>query len=165
MTGPTRTIKTQTPPQTSKRPTTKPPKKVWIRKNRGQHKDSYLGKPTAQTRAPPRKREDEDGKIEGGSETKKCRRVSGESTSDFKETQNPQATKNANNDSPPNEPPRSILKDVTNQDIGGCDIQKQEIHEAIEIPLTHHELYKQIGIDPLRGVLLYGPLGTNKTML
>jgi AAA+ superfamily predicted ATPase len=31
--------------------------------------------------------------------------------------------------------------------------------------LTHHELYKQIGIDPPRGVLLYGPPGTGKTML
>lgn len=31
--------------------------------------------------------------------------------------------------------------------------------------MTHHELYKQIGIDPPRGVLLYGPPGTGKTML
>lgn len=53
----------------------------------------------------------------------------------------------------------------SNQDIGGCDIQKQEIREAVELPLTHHELYKQIGIDPPRGVLLYGPPGTGKTML
>jgi len=35
----------------------------------------------------------------------------------------------------------------------------------VELPLTHHELYKQIGIDPPRGVLLYGPPGTGKTML
>jgi ATP-dependent 26S proteasome regulatory subunit len=34
------------------------------------------------------------------------------------------------------------------QDIGGYDIQKQEICEAVELPLTHQELYKQIGIDP-----------------
>ncbi|KAK6163882.1 hypothetical protein DH2020_000746 [Rehmannia glutinosa] len=40
------------------------------------------------------------------------------------------------------------------EDIGGCDIQKQEIREAVELPLTHHELYQQIGIDPPRGVLL-----------
>ncbi|KAL6529140.1 hypothetical protein OROHE_014884 [Orobanche hederae] len=33
-------------------------------------------------------------------------------------------------------------------DIRGCDIQKQEIREAVELPLTHHELYQQIGIDP-----------------
>jgi 26S proteasome regulatory subunit T3 len=51
------------------------------------------------------------------------------------------------------------------QQIGGADIQKQEIREAVELPLTHHELYRQIGIDPPRGVLLYGPPGTGKTML
>lgn len=49
--------------------------------------------------------------------------------------------------------------------IGGYDIQKQEIREAVELPLTHFDLYKQIGIDPPRGVLLYGPPGTGKTML
>jgi 26S proteasome regulatory subunit T3 len=54
---------------------------------------------------------------------------------------------------------------VTYQMIGGYDIQKQEIREAVELPLTHFELYKQIGIDPPRGVLLYGPPGTGKTML
>ncbi|KAH7824978.1 putative 26S protease regulatory subunit 6B [Monocercomonoides exilis] len=55
--------------------------------------------------------------------------------------------------------------DVSYSDIGGCDIQKQEIREAVELPLTHFDLYKQIGIDPPRGVLLYGPPGTGKTML
>lgn len=55
--------------------------------------------------------------------------------------------------------------DVSYNDIGGADIQKQEMREAVELPLTHHELYKQIGIDPPRGVLLYGPPGTGKTML
>eukprot|EP01137_Pigoraptor_chileana_P031178 Opistho-2@18625 len=55
--------------------------------------------------------------------------------------------------------------DVSYSDIGGMDIQKQEMREAVELPLTHHELYKQIGIDPPRGVLMYGPPGTGKTML
>jgi len=55
--------------------------------------------------------------------------------------------------------------DVSYVDIGGADIQKQEIREAVELPLTHFDLYKQIGIDPPRGVLLYGPPGTGKTML
>ncbi|OJT10759.1 26S protease regulatory subunit 6B [Trametes pubescens] len=55
--------------------------------------------------------------------------------------------------------------DVTYQDIGGMDAQKQEIREAVELPLTHFDLYKKIGIDPPRGVLLYGPPGTGKTML
>ena len=55
--------------------------------------------------------------------------------------------------------------DVTYSDIGGLDMQKQEIREAVELPLTHFDLYKQIGIDPPRGVLLYGPPGTGKTMV
>eukprot|EP00467_Chlorarachnion_reptans_P012658 CAMPEP_0114519776 /NCGR_PEP_ID=MMETSP0109-20121206/19200_1 /TAXON_ID=29199 /ORGANISM="Chlorarachnion reptans, Strain CCCM449" /LENGTH=409 /DNA_ID=CAMNT_0001700571 /DNA_START=99 /DNA_END=1328 /DNA_ORIENTATION=- len=55
--------------------------------------------------------------------------------------------------------------DITYADIGGLDIQKQEIKEAVELPLTHFELYRQIGIDPPRGVLMYGPPGTGKTMM
>ncbi|KAJ3082237.1 26S proteasome regulatory subunit 6B, partial [Rhizoclosmatium hyalinum] len=64
--------------------------------------------------------------------------------------------------------------DVSYSDIGGLDMQKQEIREgvfafgklrgcsngpitAVELPLTHFDLYRQIGIDPPRGVLLYGP--------
>merc|ERR1711865_853542 len=55
--------------------------------------------------------------------------------------------------------------DVKYSDIGGMDMQKQEIREAVELALTHGALYKQIGIDPPRGVLMYGPPGTGKTML
>eukprot|EP00736_Rhodelphis_marinus_P000927 Rmarinus@m.27359 len=55
--------------------------------------------------------------------------------------------------------------DVMYTDIGGLDVQKQELREAVELPLTQYDLYKQIGIDPPRGVLLYGPPGTGKTML
>lgn len=55
--------------------------------------------------------------------------------------------------------------DVSYADIGGMDIQKQEIREAIELPLIQQDLYAQIGIDPPSGVLLYGPPGTGKTML
>jgi len=55
--------------------------------------------------------------------------------------------------------------DVSYKDIGGLDIQKQEVREAIELPLLQHHLYQQIGIDPPRGVLLYGPPGTGKTMM
>ncbi|KAL7068033.1 putative 26S proteasome regulatory subunit 6b [Cryptosporidium serpentis] len=55
--------------------------------------------------------------------------------------------------------------DVTYADIGGMDIQKQEVREAVELPLVCPELYQQIGIDPPTGVLLYGPPGTGKTML
>jgi hypothetical protein len=55
--------------------------------------------------------------------------------------------------------------DVTYADIGGNDVQKQEIREAVELPLTQGDLYAQVGVDPPRGVLLYGPPGTGKTML
>lgn len=55
--------------------------------------------------------------------------------------------------------------DVSYSDVGGMDIQKQEIREAIELPLLQQDLYAQIGIDPPSGVLLYGPPGTGKTML
>jgi len=55
--------------------------------------------------------------------------------------------------------------DITYKDIGGMDIQKQEVREAIELPLLQQHLYAQIGIDPPRGVLLYGPPGTGKTMM
>lgn len=55
--------------------------------------------------------------------------------------------------------------DVTYADIGGLDVQKQELKEAVELPLTHFALYQQIGIDPPRGVLMWGPPGTGKTMM
>ena len=36
--------------------------------------------------------------------------------------------------------------DVTYADVGGLDMQKQEIREAVELPLTQFDLYKQIGM-------------------
>mmetsp|Transcript_4006 Transcript_4006/g.4904 ORF Transcript_4006/g.4904 Transcript_4006/m.4904 type:complete len:437 (-) Transcript_4006:932-2242(-) len=50
-------------------------------------------------------------------------------------------------------------------DIGGLETQIQEIKEAVELPLTHPELYEDIGIKPPKGVILYGPPGTGKTLL
>mmetsp|Transcript_8259 Transcript_8259/g.26383 ORF Transcript_8259/g.26383 Transcript_8259/m.26383 type:complete len:410 (-) Transcript_8259:40-1269(-) len=55
--------------------------------------------------------------------------------------------------------------DVTYADIGGAEVQKQEVREAVELPLTQFDLYAQIGVDPPRGVLLYGPPGTGKTLM
>merc|ERR1712113_351944 len=55
--------------------------------------------------------------------------------------------------------------DISYSDIGGLDTQKQEVREAVELPLTHGEPYRQIGIDPPSGVLMYGPPGCGKTML
>lgn len=50
-------------------------------------------------------------------------------------------------------------------DIGGLEEQIQEIKEAVELPMTHPELYEEIGIKPPKGVILYGPPGTGKTLL
>jgi len=50
-------------------------------------------------------------------------------------------------------------------DIGGLEHQIQEIKEAVELPLTHPELYEDIGIRPPKGVILYGVPGTGKTLL
>ncbi|KAN0030189.1 hypothetical protein ACTA71_009950 [Dictyostelium dimigraforme] len=50
-------------------------------------------------------------------------------------------------------------------DIGGLEAQVQEMKEAIELPLTHPELYEEIGIKPPKGVILYGEPGTGKTLL
>ncbi|KAL9644314.1 hypothetical protein ABK040_005775 [Willaertia magna] len=49
--------------------------------------------------------------------------------------------------------------------IGGLEDQVQEIKEAVEFPLTHPELYEDIGIKPPKGVILYGEPGTGKTLL
>jgi len=50
-------------------------------------------------------------------------------------------------------------------DIGGLDKQIEEMIEAIVLPITHKERFETLGIDPPKGVLLYGAPGTGKTLL
>jgi 26S proteasome regulatory subunit T2 len=50
-------------------------------------------------------------------------------------------------------------------DIGGLEQQIREIKESVELPLTHPELYEEVGIKPPKGVILYGEPGTGKTLL
>lgn len=50
-------------------------------------------------------------------------------------------------------------------DIGGLQKQIQEVKEAVELPMTHPELYEDIGIKPPKGVIFFGPPGTGKTLL
>ena len=50
-------------------------------------------------------------------------------------------------------------------DIGGLAPQIQEIKEAVELPLKRPDLFEKVGIEPPRGVLLFGPPGTGKTLL
>ncbi len=55
--------------------------------------------------------------------------------------------------------------DTIYDDIGGLQEQIMEVREAVEDPLLRPELYKKVGIDPPKGVLLVGPPGTGKTLL
>lgn len=55
--------------------------------------------------------------------------------------------------------------EISYVDIGGLEPQIVEIREAVEDPLLRPELYKKVGIDPPKGVLLVGPPGTGKTLL
>ncbi|KAJ1915254.1 ATPase of 26S proteasome regulatory subunit 4 [Mycoemilia scoparia] len=50
-------------------------------------------------------------------------------------------------------------------DVGGLEKQIQEIKESVELPMTHPELYEEMGIKPPKGVILYGVPGTGKTLL
>ncbi|TLZ70858.1 MAG: proteasome-activating nucleotidase [Methanobacteriota archaeon] len=54
---------------------------------------------------------------------------------------------------------------VTYTEIGGLRDQIREIKEAVEDPLLKPELYRKVGIEPPKGVLLVGPPGTGKTLL
>jgi len=50
-------------------------------------------------------------------------------------------------------------------DIGGLDKQIEELVEAIVLPMTHPERFKNLGIKPPKGCLMYGPPGTGKTLM
>ena len=54
---------------------------------------------------------------------------------------------------------------VSYEDIGGLSDAIQRIREMVELPLKHPELFKKLGIDPPKGVLLHGPPGTGKTLI
>ena len=54
---------------------------------------------------------------------------------------------------------------VTYEEIGGLSDEIQRIREMVELPMKHPELFKRLGIDPPRGLILHGPPGTGKTLL
>ncbi|OCH95260.1 26S proteasome subunit P45 [Obba rivulosa] len=54
--------------------------------------------------------------------------------------------------------------DVTYSDVGGCKEQIEKLREVVETPLLSPERFVNLGIDPPKGVLLFGPPGTGKTL-
>ena len=50
-------------------------------------------------------------------------------------------------------------------DIGGLETQIEQIRDAVELPFLHPELYREHGLRPPKGVLLYGPPGCGKTLI
>ncbi|KAM4811871.1 ATPase family gene 2 protein homolog A isoform X4 [Urocitellus parryii] len=63
---------------------------------------------------------------------------------------------------------REVAIDVPNvswSDIGGLENIKLKLKQAVEWPLKHPESFTRMGIQPPKGVLLYGPPGCSKTMI
>src|ERR671916_7947 len=54
---------------------------------------------------------------------------------------------------------------ITYEDIGGLRDEVTKVREMIELPLRHPELFKRLGVEAPKGVILHGPPGTGKTLL
>lgn len=57
------------------------------------------------------------------------------------------------------------VPDVTWDDVGGLEDVKQELREAVEWPLRYPQVFAKLATKPPKGILLFGPPGTGKTML
>ena len=54
---------------------------------------------------------------------------------------------------------------VTWEDIGDLEEVKEKLREIVELPMRHPEIFRHLGIEPPKGILLYGPPGVGKTLL
>ncbi|HEY7081076.1 MAG TPA: CDC48 family AAA ATPase [Nitrososphaeraceae archaeon] len=54
---------------------------------------------------------------------------------------------------------------ISYEDVGGIKNEVSRLREMIELPLRHPELFKRLGFEAPKGVLLHGPPGTGKTLL
>jgi proteasome-associated ATPase len=57
------------------------------------------------------------------------------------------------------------VPDISYHDIGGLGPQIEQIRDAVELPFAHPELFREHGLRPPKGVLLYGPPGCGKTLI
>jgi proteasome regulatory subunit len=55
--------------------------------------------------------------------------------------------------------------DVTFEQVGGLREQIEEVREAVEYPLTRPQIFARLGVEPPKGILLFGPPGTGKTLI
>ncbi|MCW4464897.1 proteasome ATPase [Glutamicibacter sp. MNS18] len=57
------------------------------------------------------------------------------------------------------------VPDISYSDIGGLSNQIEAIQDAVELPFSHPELYREHGLSAPKGILLYGPPGCGKTLI